>query len=107
MDINVNVVNQELKIAENLKCLAVGSKRFVRFVFDLGSDWDGLTIYAQFIQGGIGYNVNLDANNAAYLPQELGEGECYLVLHGTAENVIASTNYVTLKLHDNRFISQS
>lgn len=50
MDILVNVANQKLKIATNLKSLVAGTQEFVRFVFNLTGDWDDLLTFAQFRQ---------------------------------------------------------
>ena len=52
MDILVNVANQKLKIATNLKSLVAGTQEFVRFVFNLNGDWDNLLTFAQFTQNG-------------------------------------------------------
>lgn len=107
MDINVKVVNQEMHIATNLRCLPEGTQRFTRFIFDLPSDWDGLTVFAQFVQGSVGYNSYLDANHAAYLPSEVKAGKCLLILYGTGGDVRATTNYLALDIHDNHFVADA
>ena len=71
MDILVNVANQKLKIAANLKSLVKGTQEFIRFVYNLTGDWDGLTVFAQFIQNGVAYNQLLDSDNSAYLPADI------------------------------------
>ena len=105
MDVIVNVVNQKLKIASNLKNYVEGSNNFIRFVFKLPSDWDGLTVTAQFIQNGVGYGVTLDSNNSAYLPQYIEAGTCYLVLNGKNGSKTATTNHVMLTLDEDIFMS--
>ena len=101
MDILVNVVNQKLKIATNLKSLVAGTQKFVRFVFNLTGDWDNLMTFAQFSQNGVSYNQYLDENNSAYLPAEIGVGTCTLMLYGSNEYTIATTNYLTLTIDKN------
>ena len=76
MDILVNVANQKLKIATNLKSLVAGTQEFVRFVFNTSGDWDGLATFAQFRQNGVAYNQYLDDDKAAFLPSEIGVGTC-------------------------------
>ena len=108
MDVKVHVINQELKVATNIReNFAIKTQQFVRFIFDLPSDWDNLTGFAQFIQGGNGYNSYLDAENSAYLPTEIGAGTCYLVLCGTGNSVRATTNFLTLKINDNKLIEDA
>lgn len=104
MDVIVNVVNQKLKIASNLKNYVEGSKNFVRFVFNLSNDWNGLTVTAQFIQKGIAYPVELDSKNSAYLPEHIVAGTCYLVLNGTGGGKIASTSHIKLTLEEDLFV---
>lgn len=89
MDILVNVANQKLKIATNLKSLVAGTQEFVRFVFNTSGDWDGLATFAQFMQDGVAYNQYLDENKAAYLPAEIGVGTCTVMLYGSDKNTMA------------------
>ena len=56
MDILINVESQRLKVTSNIRSFIAGSREFIRFVFDLDEGWDGLTIFAQFIQDGTAYN---------------------------------------------------
>ena len=107
MDILVNVANQKLKIATNLKSLVSGTQEFIRFVFNLTSDWDELMTFAQFIQDGVAYNQYLDENKAAYLPPEIGVGTCTLMLYGSNGNTIGTTNYVTLTIDENMLIEDA
>ena len=105
MDILVNVANQKLKIATNLKSLVAGTQEFVRFTFNLTGDWDDLMTFAQFQQNGVAYNAYLDENNSAYLPSEIGVGTCTLMLYGSNDKTIATTNYLTLSIDENILVS--
>ena len=107
MDILVNVANQKLKIATNLKSLVAGTQEFVRFVFNTSGDWDGLATFAQFMQNGVAYNAYLDDDKAAYLPSEIGVGTCTVMLYGSNENTIATTNYLTLTIDENILVSDA
>ena len=107
MDILVNVVNQKLKMSTNLKSIIDGTQQFVRFVFNLGSDWDELTSFAQFCQNGVAYNQYLDSDNCAYLPAEIGVGTCTMMLYGTNGATIGTTNYLTFTIDDNILIADA
>lgn len=107
MDILVNVANQKLKIATNLKSLVAGTQEFVRFTFNLTGDWDDLMTFAQFQQNGVAYNAYLDENNSAYLPSEIGVGTCTLMLYGSNDKTIATTNYLTLSIDENILVSDA
>ena len=107
MDILVNVANQKLKIATNLKSLVAGTQEFVRFVFNTSGDWDGLATFAQFIQNGVAYNQYLDDDKSAYLPSEIGVGTCTVMLYGSNGNTIATTNYLTLTIDENILVSDA
>lgn len=107
MDILVNVVNQKLKIATNLKYLISGTQEFIRFVFNLPSDWIGLFTFAQFCQDGVAYNQYLDEDNSVYLPSEIGSGVCTLMLYGSNDRIIGTTNYITLTIDDNILVSDA
>ncbi|MBQ3990210.1 MAG: hypothetical protein II630_05155 [Bacteroidales bacterium] len=107
MEIYVSVSNQKLKIASNLKSLVAGTQEFIRFTFALDKDWDGLTTFAQFIQGEVGYNQVLDSNNSAYLPAEIVEGTVKMLLYGVGGNTRATTNYITLTIDKNHLIEDA
>ncbi len=116
MDILVNVVNQKLHITTNLKSLVAGTQEFIRFQFNLGSDWEDLSmVSAQFSQNGTGYNLLLDSENSCYLPPEITEGTCTLMLFGTGTarhgtdtvTVHATTNVITLKIDANNYIADA
>jgi len=104
MDILVGVTNQKLRITTNLKNLIAGSRQFIRFIFELSDEWDGLVTFAQFQQGENAYNVFLDDENAAYLPPEIGPGTCKMMLYGDNGTIIATTNYITFTLDENILI---
>ena len=44
MDIHIGIVNQRLKLRTNVKSIATDNRKFIRFVFDLPNDWDGLEV---------------------------------------------------------------
>ena len=106
MDILVSVVNQRLKITTNLKDLVAGTENFIRFIFDLSSDWDDLSTFVQFVQNGTPYNVTLDQDKSAYLPKQITPGKCTMVLAGNGTNKIAVTNYLTLTIDSNILITE-
>lgn len=103
----VRVVNQKLKTTSNIKSLVSGSQEFVQFKFSLDSAWDNLIVFAQFIQDGNAYNSYLDENNCVYLPSEIVAGTFDLLLYGTGDNVIATTNYLTYTVDENALVSDA
>lgn len=107
MDILVNVVNQKLKIATNLKTFVEGTQEFIRFIFNLANDWDDLTVFAQFGQDGKTYNAYLDKDNSAYLPSEIKAGSCTLMLYGTLGKTRATTNYLVLNIDENILVNNA
>ena len=82
MDIIVTVEGQKMRIASDQKRHIEGSKQFVRFRFDLSEEWHDMIIFANFVQGDKLYPVQLDSSACAYLPSEVREGNCLLVLYG-------------------------
>ena len=80
MDILVDVVNQRLHTATSLTKFIAGTQEFIRFVFNLDSDWENLLTFAQFTQNGESYNQLLDEDKGAYLPPEISVGTCTLTL---------------------------
>ena len=54
-----------------LSSFVSGTQEFIRFVFNLGSDWDDLLTFAQFAQDGHAYNQYLDEDNSVWLPAEI------------------------------------
>lgn len=105
MNVLVDVIGQKLNIVAESSKLASGTQEFIKFIFQMTDDWDGLSVFAQFIQNGIAYNQYLDETNSVYLPAEIKAGKCYLILCGSGEQVIATTNYLTLRIDDNHFIA--
>ncbi len=105
MSILINVSNQKMHVYSSLEELVSGSQEFVRFEFVFNKDWDNLTTFAQFTQNGIAYNQYLDENNGVYLPPEIKEGTCTLMLYGSRNTVIATTNYLTLKITKDILVS--
>lgn len=107
MNVQVNVTHQKLRIVTNLKTIVSGSQEFVKFEFFLDKDWDGLTIFAQFRQEDTAYNKYLNEENCVYLPPEIKPGNCMLMLYGTKELVIATTNYVNLIIDENMLLENA
>lgn len=111
MEIIINVIGQKLRLETNLKTYVAGSQSFVKFIFKLDESWSGLTTFAQFIQGNTGYNAVLTTidgdNNCAYLPPEIGPGECKVLLYGSGGNVRATTNYLSLTIDENVLIQNA
>lgn len=107
MNVTVDVQGQKLRVLQNKKEFVAGSQKFVRFEFTLDEGWDNLLKFAQFRQGGVAYNQYLDDENGAYLPAEIGEGTCTMMLYGSGGEVIGTTNYVTFTIDKNNLISDA
>ena len=107
MSILVNVVGQKMYVSSTMDGIVAGSQNFVKFRFNLTDDWDGLMTFAQFRQGGVAYNQYLDEENSVFLPAEIGMGTCTLMLYGTGDTVIGTTNYLTLKVDKNILVSDA
>lgn len=107
MSILVNVVNQKMYVSSNADGLVAGSQQFVQFKFNLSSEWDGLMTFAQFRQGAEAYNQYLDEDNCVYLPAEIGVGTCTLMLYGSHNTTIGTTNYLTLKIGPNNLVADA
>ena len=107
MSILVNVINQKMVMSSCNTELIAGSQQFVKFRFNLDEDWNGLVTFAQFRQGTNAYNQYLDGDNCAYLPPEIGAGTCTLMLYGSYDKTIGTTNYLTFKIGENILISDA
>lgn len=94
MDVFIDVVNQKLRVATNLRKYVSGTNQFVRFVFNLSDDWAGLTTCAEFLQNENVFSHELDSNNSVYLPREVTHGKCSLSLKGTNGTVTATSEDV-------------
>lgn len=81
--ININLRNQMLRMVPGNVPIISGSQEFVKFHFELDSDWQQLTSFAQFTQGNMSYNEYLDENHDVFLPAEIVAGTCTLMLYGT------------------------
>lgn len=101
MDVQINVVGQKLKLVNNYRRFIDGSHKFIRFIFTLDSSWNGLEVYAQFTQNGTSYNVYLDDEMSVYMPHEITTGKCTITISGTANGVIATTDHISIDIHDN------
>lgn len=105
MDINVQVEGQRLRIESNYKRLVFGTQKFVKFIFDFSEDWDGLTVFAQFVQDGEDYNIFLSEDKSVFLPPEINPGKCDMILYGTGNgNVIATSAALAFLIDDNHLI---
>ena len=107
MEVVIHVINQQLKLATNLENLVDGSQKFVRFKFEFKDDWSGLTTFAQFTQNGNSYNQYLDNENSVFLPAEIDVGECTLMLYGAGDEIIGTTNYLTLNIDENILVTDA
>lgn len=107
MSVFINVVSQKMYITSTLDDIVAGSQEFVKFKFNFTKEWDELTIFAQFTQDGNPYNTYLDEENSVYLPPEIGAGTCTLMLYGTKDTTIGTTNYITLHINENILISDA
>lgn len=107
MSILVNVVNQKMYVSSSMEDIVAGSQRFVKFRFNLSEEWDGLMTFAQFKQNGVAYNQYLDEENSVYLPPEIDVGTCTLMLYGSHNTTIGTTNYLTLKINENNLVSDA
>lgn len=101
MDIFITVDKQKMRCDNYVRNFVAGTQEFILFNFLLTEEWDDLVVYAQFNQGANSYNVYLDSDNRAYLPPEIGEGICSLVLRGTKGNTVAVTEPLELKIAQN------
>ena len=107
MDILIHVNKQRLKLPKSLNNFVSGTQQFIRFIFDLSSDWDNLRTFAQFIQNGTAYSVYLDENNSVYLPSEIQAGKCTLMLYGTGDTIRATTDYISLDITPNILVQNA
>ena len=107
MDILVNVTNQKIRLITNVKSFIDGTQNFIRFVFALTDEWDGLTAFAQFVQNGTAYNQYLDSNKSCYLPSEIRAGTCTMMLYATGSETIATTNMLTFSVEPNGLIGDA
>lgn len=107
MDVLVNVVNQKLRLATNIRDFVTGTQEFIYFVFDVSDDWKDIgyeNIFAQFSQNGVGYNKYLDENYSCDLPSEVTNGKWSLTLYGSNGAVHAATNSIVLSMYDNDMV---
>lgn len=106
MDVHVVVDGQRMMLQDSSYRFAPRSQEFVRFIFDLSDDWTGLTVFAQFSQNEIAYNVYLDNANRVYLPSEITSGLCTLMLYGTGSGGVTGTTLPITLCIDNDCFSE-
>lgn len=105
MDIPVTVIGQKMVLDTGQNILAPKSQKFIKFKFDLSDEWNDLTVFAQFTQGGHSYNSYLADDNTVYLPSEITIGPCSMMLYGSGSgNVRGTTHAISLYIIDNRFV---
>ena len=107
MDLLIKVTNQQLRLETQISNLIYGTKDFIRLVFSLTGDWDGLRTCAQFHQGNNVYNKYLDADNSVYFPPEIQPGTCSLLLYGTDGSRTALTDMLKIKIDENQYITNA
>lgn len=107
MNIFVNVINQKMIVSSCIGELVAGTQQFVKFQFNMDEAWGGLVTFAQFCQGEKAYNHYLDEENCVYLPAEIEAGSFTLMLYGSYDKVIGTTNYLTFKVNKNMFVSDA
>lgn len=108
MDILIGVTGQRLFLPScETSQITEGSQNFVRFTFILDDSWKELKAFAQFRQNGSAYNIYLDDNNSVFLPPEIKAGTCKLMLYGTKDTTIGTTNELTLKIDQCHMVSDA
>ena len=107
MGIFINVEDQKMHDISSIEELVSGSQNFVRFTFNLGKEWDNLLTFAQFRQNDKAYNQYLDEDGSVYLPAEIKAGIFTLMLYGSNDKTIATTNYLTFRVNENNLISDA
>lgn len=109
MEMSIKVAGQRMQIERHWNKFTEGTQKFVKFNFNLSSDWSGLTTFAQFVQGeDTAVSVYLDENDSVYLPPEIVEGKCFLVLSGTnGTDVIATSEAIELTIDDSHLVSNA
>lgn len=108
MIIPVIVNGQRMRIPSEYKFVAPRSQKFVKLKFRLSQDWNGLTIFAQFVQNNNPYNSYLNKDNIVDLPVEITEGKCTMMLYGTgADGIIATSNFFEFQITKDIFITNA
>ena len=110
MDINVSLSGQKLRVSNEYKNLVAGTQRFIRFIFQLSSEWKNLLVFAVFMHNGVAYRVYLDENNSVYLPGNIVDGTFDLTLYGSGtdgEISIGTTNYITFNVEKNMVVGDA
>lgn len=109
MNVPVSVDGQRMTLQGTSYRFSQGSQKFIKFVFELSDDWDGLTTFAQFSQGGHAYNSYLDAEHSAYLPGEIQAGQCSMTLYGTnnEDSVIGISMPVKICIADSGYVEDA
>ena len=106
MMINIKVLGQQLIVCQpdslnKFNNLIAGTQKFIKFKFELDDSWQDLIIFAQFTQNNNSFDVYLDENNCVYLPGEIQQGKCSLILYGVKEEIIAISDCLSFKIKKN------
>lgn len=98
MEIFVNVIGQKLKIPSNLKRVVAGSRKFIKLIFTLSSEWTYITPHVKFIQGDNVFDASLGDSHTCYLPSAIVPGEFIMMLYGIGANgdIVAVTDDIKL-----------
>lgn len=105
MEVLVNVIGQKLRIPSNFKKVITGSRKFVKFVFTLSSEWSYITPHAKFTQDDNVFDAVLGSEHTCYLPSEITSGEFVLTLYGIGleGEKVAVTNDILLTAENSSF----
>lgn len=111
MEINVVVQGQTLRPLP-MRQIVSGSQDFVKFVFHLDDDWLAIAnpvsnVCAVFKQNETKYNVTLDSNYSAFLPQAIVAGPCTMVLRGVKNSTVATSNILKIQVEENGLIANA
>lgn len=104
MEVLIRVEGKRIWLDTIPVVLASDSQEFVKFIFEITSDWNGLSTYAQFIQNDNTYKAYLDSENSVYIPSGVANGYCLMSLCGTNANRVVMTNAVKFIVHNNEVI---
>ena len=108
MEVPVIVEGQRMIMEQSGYRFAPKSQKFIKFMFRFSDDWAGLTVFAQWKQGNNVYNSFLDYNDCVYMPMELTDGQCMMMLYGTGEDgVIGTTLPIKLCISNDLFVADS
>lgn len=106
MEVLVSVIGQKLRISTNAKTFVEGTQNFIKFIFSLSNEWIGLDVKAQFIQNGVAYDCQLDSECSVFLPSDIHDGKCELILYGSSGLIVAVTDGVILNIKRSNYTNE-